>query len=191
MEILSLLTNEINQNGYNFNLLTKNKIGFLYIAPVNVVPDDCLACDGYVLKIADYRKLHAVIGTTFNTGSEASDEFRIPDYNITKRFLQPGKKFGEIIEAGLPQHNHSGTTSSNGAHTHKVSYTVSNYDDGDPGSLIITAAGGSNGTRSLTAASAGAHTHTITTGNASSGIYGKSTTVQPPSQIVHICIKYK
>lgn len=61
MEILSLLTNEINQNGYNFNLLTKNKIGFLYIAPVNVVPDDCLACDGYVLKIADYRKLHAVI----------------------------------------------------------------------------------------------------------------------------------
>ena len=59
MEILSLLTNEINQNGYNFNLLTKNKIGFLYIAPVNVVPDDCLACDGYILKIANYRKLHA------------------------------------------------------------------------------------------------------------------------------------
>ena len=46
MEILSLFTNEINQNGYNFNLLTKNKIGFLYIAPVNIVPEDCLACDG-------------------------------------------------------------------------------------------------------------------------------------------------
>ena len=40
MEILSLFTNEINQNGYNFNLLTKNKIGFLYIAPVNIVPED-------------------------------------------------------------------------------------------------------------------------------------------------------
>ena len=191
MEILSLFTNEINQNGYNFNLLTKNKIGFLYIAPVNIVPEDCLACDGYVLRIEDYRKLYSVIGKKFNTGEESSEEFRIPDYNITKRFLQPGEDVGEYIEAGLPQHNHSGTTSSNGAHTHKVSYTGSNYDDGDPGSLIITAAGGSNGTRTLTAASAGAHTHTMTTGNASNGIYGKSTTVQPPSQIVHICIKYK
>ena len=102
MEILSLLTNEINQNGYNFNLLTKNKIGFLYIAPVNVVPDDCLACDGYVVKISDYRKLHAVIGTIFNTGAENSDEFRIPDYNITKRFLQPGENAAAQIAAGLP-----------------------------------------------------------------------------------------
>lgn len=62
MEILSLFTNEINQNGYNFNLLTKNKIGFLYIAPVNIVPEDCLACDGYVLRIEDYKKLYSVIG---------------------------------------------------------------------------------------------------------------------------------
>ena len=45
MKIINLITNEINQNGYNFNLLTKNKIGFLYTAPVNIVPEDCLACD--------------------------------------------------------------------------------------------------------------------------------------------------
>ena len=37
----------------------------------------------------------------------------------------------------------------------------------------------------------GAHTHTMTTGNASNGTYGKSSTVQPPSQIVLLCIKYK
>ena len=79
MEILSLFTNEINQNGYNFNLLTKNKIGFLYTAPVNIVPEDCLSCDGYILKIEDYKKLYTVIGTIFNTGDEAEDEFRIPD----------------------------------------------------------------------------------------------------------------
>ncbi|MBQ2611252.1 tail fiber protein, partial [bacterium] len=91
MNIKDLITNEINQNGYHFNKLTKNKIGILYFAPVNIVPDDCLACDGYVLKIVDYKKLYSAIGNKFNNGSENSDEFRIPDYNIPGRFLQPNK----------------------------------------------------------------------------------------------------
>ena len=91
MELLTLNTNEINQNGYHFNKLTRNKIGFIYTAPIKIVPDDCLACDGYVLKIEDYKKLYSVIGSTFNNGEEAEDEFRIPDYNVTKRFLQPSK----------------------------------------------------------------------------------------------------
>ena len=170
-----------------------------------------MACDGYVLKISDYKKLYSAIGKTYNTGVENDDEFRIPDYNITGRFLQPGTSIGSQIAAGLPQHTHSGTTSSNGAHTHTaqsagghthtVSYVGSNYDDGDPGTLVITAAGGSNGTRSWTSSSngththstdsKGAHTHTMTTGNASNITYGASTTVQPPSQIVLLCIKYK
>ena len=77
MELITLSTNEINQNGYHLNKLTRNKIGFIYTAPIKIVPDDCLACDGYVLKIADYKKLYSVIGTTFNTGAEAEDEFRI------------------------------------------------------------------------------------------------------------------
>ena len=211
MEILTLNSNEINQNGYHINKLTRNKIGFIYIAPANIIPDDCLACDGYVLKISDYKKLYSAIGKTYNTGVENDDEFRIPDYNITGRFLQPGTNIGTQIVAGLPQHTHSGTTSSNGAHTHTansagahthtISYVGSNYDDGDPGTLVITAAGGNNGTRSWTSSnngahthsttSNGAHTHTMTTGNASNGTYGKSSTVQPPSQIVLLCIKYK
>lgn len=119
MEILTLNSNEINQNGYHINKLTRNKIGFIYIAPANIIPDDCLACDGYVLKISDYKKLYSAIGKTYNTGVENDDEFRIPDYNITGRFLQPGTNIGSQIAAGLPQHTHSGTTSSNGAHTHR------------------------------------------------------------------------
>lgn len=106
MELLTLITNEVNQNGYHFNKLTKNKIGILYIAPVNMIPEDCLACDGYVLKISDYKKLYSAIGNYFNTGSEQPDEFRIPDYNITKRFLQPSQNVGILIEAGLPSHKH-------------------------------------------------------------------------------------
>lgn len=191
MEILTLNSNEINQNGYHINKLTRNKIGFIYIAPANITPDDCLACNGYVLKISDYKKLYSAIGKTYNTGSEEDDEFRIPDYNITGRFLQPGTKIGSQIAAGLPQHTHSGTTSSNGAHTH--TYNEGNKSEGL--SATGTYASGDDYTntvwKSLKTSSAGAHTHTMTTGNASNSTYGKSSTVQPPSQIVHLCIKYK
>ena len=211
MEILTLNSNEINQNGYHINKLTRNKIGFIYIAPANIIPDDCLACDGYVLKISDYKKLYSAIGKTYNTGVENDDEFRIPDYNITGRFLQPGTNIGTQVAAGLPQHTHSGTTSSNGAHTHTAQSAgahthtynqgnkseglsaTGNYASGDDYTNTVwkTLATGSAGAHTHTTTSNGAHTHTMTTGNASNGTYGKSSTVQPPSQIVHLCIKYK
>ena len=241
MKISILNTNEINQNGYHLNKLTKSKIGMIYTAPVDYVPDDCLACDGYVLKISDYKKLYSIIGTKFNSGEEANDEFRIPDYNIQKRFLQAGNGAGTQIAAGLPQHTHSGTTSSNGAHTHTtvsagahthtrgtmnisgwINGLVLNEDaaasaggalwvasvnlgnagmDGDGSyngyqfglnaSANWTGATSSNGAHTHDTDSKGAHTHTMTTGNASNSIYGNSTTVQPLSQVVHYCIKYR
>ena len=211
MEILNLKTNEINQNGYHFNKITKNKIGMIFTAPVDYVPDDCLACDGYVLKIDDYKKLYSIIDTKFNDGTESEDEFRIPDYNITKIFLQGGNNAGAKIPAGLPQHTHSGTTSSSGSHTHTAqsagahTHTINEghssqglsasapYTSGDDYTSTVwkTQATSSAGAHTHTIASSGAHTHTITTGNASDSIYNNTKTVQPPSQIVHFCIKYK
>ncbi|MBR1626465.1 MAG: tail fiber protein [Bacteroidales bacterium] len=173
MKISNLITNEVNQNDYHFNKLTRNKIGFLYIAPVNIVPDDCLACDGYVLKIIDYKKLHSVIGTYFNTGGEAEDEFRIPDYNITHRFLQPSKEVGVKIEAGLPNITGDFTCRSvnaSGCFTSVYSSAGQAYwnnVNNDPYHVKKFNASLSN------------------------VIYGNSNTVQPPSQNVHICIKYK
>lgn len=222
MKILTLNTNEINQNGYHINKLTRNKIGFIYIAPANLIPDDCLACDGYVLKISDYKKLYSAIGKTYNTGVENDDEFRIPDYNITGRFLQPGTNIGNLIAAGLPQHTHSGTTSSNGSHTHTrgtmnivgtataiegstgfprntAVFTGAFYNSQTLSQAFSVSSGGDGATFAMDASRAwtgetssnGTHTHTMTTGNASNTTYGGSTTVQPPSQIVHLCIKYK
>ena len=172
MKIINLITNEVNQNGYNFNLLTKNKMGFLYTAPVNIVPEDCLACDGYVLKIEDYKKLYAVIVTTFNTGDETEDEFRIPDYNITKRFLQPGNDVGIKVAAGLPNITGGNTI-------------VSPYQSNTYGAFAKT-----SGSQNI---HGGGEWYSISNFDASRSflIYGSSTTVQPPSQIVHICIKYK
>ena len=218
MEILTLNSNEINQNGYHINKLTRNKIGFIYIAPANIIPDDCLACDGYVLKISDYKKLYTAIGKTYNTGVENDDEFRIPDYNITGRFLQPGTNIGIQIAAGLPQHTHTGTTSNTGDHTHTrgTMEITGHFFDTDmhtgswasgcfsiaSGSASKEGGGGGNSgkngvqftaSNSWTGATSsnGSHTHTVTTGNASDSKYGNSTTVQPASQIVHLCIKYK
>ncbi len=118
------------------------------------------------IKKADYAQLYAVIGNKYNDGTEASDEFRIPDYNVTGRFLQPGAKVGTQIAAGIPDHTHTVVAlywDSNGI----VEEGRGNPDFG--------------------------HQKTLTTSKASANnsIYGKSKTVQPPSQIVHICIRYK
>ena len=176
MKILTLNTNEINQNGYHLNKLTRNKIGFIYTAPIKIVPDDCLACDGYVLKIADYRKLYSVIGKTFNTGTEAEDEFRIPDYNVTKRFLQPSNNAAQIISAGLP--NITATWTPKWGWIDGVSCT------GAITAININRASGSGG--------GGGNPWGINfNASRSSSIYGNSTTVQPPAHTVHLCIKYK
>ena len=143
-------------------------------APINITPDDCLACDGYILKISDYKKLYLVIGKAFNSGNELEDEFKIPDYNITGRFLQAGMNASKIIYPGLPNIT---------------------------GSFSITRAAPTNGTGafSTTTAWGWGEGDNVSTGGGnaqfnashSNAIYGASTTVQPPSQIVHLCIKYR
>lgn len=214
MKVNTLKNPQINQNGYHKNTLTKERIGTLFIYPIDYTPDDCLSCDGYSLQITDFEDLYKVIGTKFNQSGDATGTFRVPDYNVTKRFLQPGSGAGTQIAAGLPQHTHSGTSSSNGAHTHsrgtmEIKGTFGALNEFTTVSGAFTMANG--GTRSEGAhtgsakvitftasknwsgatSSNGAHTHTMTTGNASNTTYGGSTTVQPPSQLVHICIKYK
>ena len=185
MKISNLITNEVNQNEYHFNKLTRNKIGILYVAPVNIVPEDCLACDGYVLKIIDYKKLHSVIGNYFNTGEEAEDEFRIPDYNITGRFLQPNKNVGIQTNAGLPNIT--------GAFVNPPSSSWSDISDISAECLSGALYGTNRNQKiSVNADSWGVCIDSIRLdASRSSSIYGSSNTVQPPSQTVHICIKYK
>lgn len=185
MKISNLITNEVNQNEYHFNKLTRNKIGILYVAPVNIVPEDCLACDGYVLKIIDYKKLHSVIGNYFNTGVEAEDEFRIPDYNITGRFLQPSKNVGISINAGLPNITGKIDASNTNANAEAFGET---YPDQITGAF--------EGIWGYQSALPDAQGGTMLRGfdfdaSRCNTIYGSSNTVQPPSQTVHICIKYK
>ena len=171
MEILDLKTNLLNQNNYNKNNLTPEFIGSLVIYPKNYIHEKTLACDGYVLKIRDYEQLYSVIGKDFNNGKEASDEFRIPDYNISKRFLQPTTNAGIKIEAGLP--NITGTFGVCG-----VGYTPTGAFQYLKKGSALSNSGEADNIYDFNA-------------SRSSSIYGKSSTVQPPSQGVHVCIRYK
>ena len=192
MEILNLTTKEINQNGYHKTILTRDKIGALFIFPNGHVPEDCLACDGYVLKIDDYQKLYSIIGKDYNNGSELEDEFRIPDYNLTGLFLQPGSKnFGTKKSAGLPKINLALRVDASGkVNSYYGNKSLSAYGTDDYGGVMTALTDGGDEPMRLMS---DATNIKYRAGDLimDTNIYGKSTTVQPPSQIVHICIKYK
>lgn len=192
MEISNLKTQRINQNDYHKNIFTRNKIGALYTFPKRFTPEDCLACDGYILKIIDFSELYEIIGTTFNSGTEADDEFRIPDYNLTGRFLQPGNKnLGTAKNAGIPSIKLAlRVDAKTKVDTYYGGKYLSSYGTDDYGGVMTALTDGSDEPmRLMTEATALKYR----AGDLilDSNIYGKSTTVQPPSQIVHICIKYK
>ena len=172
MEITNLSTTEINQNGYHKTILTREKIGALYTFPIDFTPEDCLACDGYSLEIVDYKELYKVIGDKFKQSEDAVGTFRIPDYNISKRFLQPTQNAGNKINAGLP--NITGTLGVIGLSG--ATYTGAFYYVGRGAALSNSGEGDyiAGFDASL-----------------SNPIYNNSTTVQPPAQGVHVCIKYK
>lgn len=175
MKLNTLKTPEINQNGYHKNSLTKERIGTLFIYPIDFTPDDCLSCEGYSLLIDDYKDLYKVIGKQFNKSDDSADTFRIPDYNITGRLLQPNKNVGIQIDAGLPDIvGDFGCWTRNYAVISGAFYNV--FTTG-------TGAGGSG--------SGGSNMYYQFSASHSNSIYGNSNTVQPPTQTVHICIKYK
>ena len=180
MKINALKCPLVNQNGYHKNTLTKERIGTLFIYPIDFTPDDCLACDGYLLDIIDYEDLYKVIGTKFNKSGDAAGKFRIPDYNVTGRFLQPSSKPGELIAAGLP--NITATTDVGGVGSKPIYI-------GNPKGAFYSISTGATMTRSENAS--GRPYGLGFNASRSNAIYGASSTVQPPAQGVHICIKYK
>ena len=173
MKILNLKTNPLNQNNYNVNKLTPDQVGSLVVYPVNYTHDNTLSCDGYVLLIEDYPLLYSVIGKQFNTGTEQATEFRIPDYNISGRFLQPSSSPTEKKDAGLPN----------------ITGAVPNFWCGGPtsanGAFALAGSGSTYGGGSSSGKGFNFDA------SRSSAIYGNSNTVQPASQGVHVCIRYK
>lgn len=150
-------------------------------------------------KIASVEQNDVILDVYNNTGiawyyiiDVVNMQFKLP--RTQWGFVGNRDGVGGQIEAGLPSvvhtHTFSATTTSNGAHTHTVNYTGSDFDDGESGNHIQINSRGTTYAKTLTAASAGAHTHTVsgTTGgaNITSNIYGKSDTVQPPATQMYL-----
>ena len=100
------------------------------------------------------------------------------DYNITKIFLQAGENAGTKVAAGLP--NITGGWNNVGVEPGYGTASGAFYNNIVGGTFFYhgSGRGGNQGGFYLNA-------------SRSSSIYGKSNTVQPPSQIVHFCIKYR
>lgn len=176
MKLNKIKSPQLNQNGYHTNIFSsKNNIGELEIYPISYTPKGSLPCDGYLLKIEDYKDLYKIIGRKFCQDGDSNNEFRIPDYNISGRFLQPNSNAGNIVAAGLPditgvKPDWIGNTGFYGAF-----YYTSTNSHGTANSPLSNPSGQGTGFQA----------------SRSNPIYGNSTTVQPPSQTVHICIKYE
>ena len=137
----------------------------------STVPTGYLLCNGSAVSRTTYSALFSAIGTLYGEGN-GSSTFNLP--NLVGRFLEGNSSAGTSKSAGLP--NLYGT-----------------YRDHDGAIEGITA----SGVFSITSASGrgywnGNDGQHILTFNASTynSIYGKSTTVQPPSVTTLYCIKY-
>lgn len=162
---------------YNDNLdrwvyVRVNEIGDLKYSARDEDHNEWFICDGRSLSRAEYPELFEVIGTSF--GNNDGLTFKLPDARgrvpgivgdgtgLTSRELGDtvGAETTTLTVNNLPSHSHTGTTNSDGAHTH--SYV------GPTDHVNVTEIGGEKaaqydnmGTR--TTESSGAHTHTFTT----------------------------
>lgn len=149
-------------------------------------PAGYVKCNGAALSRTTYSDLFAAIGTTFGTG-DGSTTFNVPDLRgefirgwDDGRGVDTPRTLGSAQSAAYASHAHSGSTSSDGAHTHTVDASnVSTFGAGT-GKVMLDNTG--TGTAPTTS-SAGSHSHTFTTSSA-----GGSET-RPRNVALLACIK--
>lgn len=151
-----------------------------------------LLCDGAAVSRTTYAALFAVVGTTYGAGN-GTTTFNLPDLRgrgpigagtgagLTPRTLGSGGGSETIILDGttLPAHTHTGTTDSNGTHSHtsnavggQGNYGLALADGTNTAISTDSSAGELNvwtvpGT--LTIDSNGGHQHTFTSGSTGGG----------------------
>lgn len=154
-------------------------------------PAGWLKANGVAVSRTTYAALWVAMGSP-NTG-DGSTTFNLPDMRAEfargldeGRGVDVGRVLGSAQDAAMLNHSHTGTTSSDGAHTHTPS---------GGGSFIAGNAGPNDGfddgglytsTNSSAMTTAPNHTHTLTTGNPSSG--GGNET-RPRNVALLACIK--
>jgi collagen type VII alpha len=170
-------------------------VGTIHQYVSSIPPTNYLVCDGQAVSRSSYANLFGIIGTNFGVGDGAST-FNIPNLlgripigtNSSYPFASTGGASSKMLSTSeMPSHSHTGTTDSNGAHTHSItdpghthnqingfddlnnSNTVGQAGPGDGNSNIVTGHATTSSTTGITINSGGAHTHTFTTNTTGSG----------------------
>lgn len=147
-------------------------VGGIILVSTNTVPTGYLECDNSLQKIATLPQLYAAIGTFYNLAGDPADSFRLPNGRgvfvrglDNGRGLDPGRALGSLQQPANLRHNHTGSTSSAGNHTHTWSWinTPTSSDTPGIGAAISYRNGGNISTDRIN--TTGAHTHDLTIDN--------------------------
>lgn len=165
---------------------------------MNTAPSGWLECDGATVSRTTYATLFTAIGTTFGVG-DGSTTFKLPDLRgefirgwDDGRGIDSGRAFGSAQTEMIGPHSHTatttGTTSSDGSHTHFAN-VVSNATFGGLAGVASASFQGtvSSVTNDLPMTTTGSHTHTLTI---STTVNNNSGTENRPRNIALLfCIK--
>lgn len=191
--ILSGSTNDILINGVSVAtdadvssaIATTVPVGTIITVAKDTAPTGYLKANGALVSRTTYDALFASIGTTFGVGN-GSTTFAIPDLRgyfqrawDDGRGIDTGRVFGSNQADTYLNHSHSGSTDSQGNHSHTVPAGSSMTGNNDFATSLA-----SGGTK-LTS-NAGAHTHTVTVATSTTG--GAET--RPKNIALLYCIKY-
>lgn len=167
-----------NKNATDVDIADKGmRPGFIGTTASANIPEGYLLCNGAAVSREEFADLYAAIGIKYGAG-DGETTFNLP--NLVNRFIQGASatNVGATINAGAPDISGSiwnadrdegpltGPTAANGAFG--VWHTGGNGADGDGG---------------------GAYGFNFYASR-SSGVYGASSTIQPPAVAMYIVIKY-
>lgn len=150
-------------------IVGSNPVGTIIAVAYTGVPEGYMHCNGAAVSRTTYANLFNEIGTTYGAG-DGSTTFNLP--NTVARFLEGGIGAGTYHEAGLPN----------------ITGNISAFKSSISGAFV-----GSNNTNRYDGWNDNEDEYAVSTSfdaSRSNGIYGASTTVQPPAMTVIYCIKY-
>lgn len=131
----------------------------------------CIICNGATISRTTYSELFSKIGTTFGAG-DGSTTFQIPNLS-NDRFIQCSSSAGASVNAGLPNITATADVAQGASYNYNATGAFTKTTNGNGGNWDTSA----NCKLNLDA-------------SRSSGVYGKSSTVQPPALKMKWYIKY-
>lgn len=170
-----------------------------WITACTVLP--WVSCDGTAISRTTYAYLYSILGTTWGAG-DGSTTFNLPDLRNRARVSIGGGRLTTagsgvdgatlgatggaqtitLARANLPNVTLSGTTSTNGDHSH--TYGDNNPLNAGAGGSASIAGGGSG----YTTSTAGAHNHTFTTSSLNGGVTQTAANNTQPTAVAGITL---